>query len=229
MSPLSVVYPPQGGVWRVAPGPDPYTLHDPSPILSRARPTLEDAEIGHRFDSAQGDFNVRYWATELEGEYGEALAPLRPSPTVVEAVGDEDGYMAFGDVPREWRTHRVKVRATFERRAFIDVEAADTRAVLNRELDWVLGYVGIDKIDAPALRSRDRSLTRWIAQWVWRQRWEEGQPEYGGVRFTSRIEPHMELWAAFEDVLWYEEERGPISLQDDALQRVAARYGLTIH
>src|SRR4051812_41715113 len=113
--------PPQEGIWRVAKGRYPLGLGDPPrPLLS---PASEDPSIGNRFDSALGDYRVWYFATELEGCYGETLAPLRPEPAAQAAADQDEGYMPIGEIPADWRTRRTAVRVTFpENVPFVDVE-----------------------------------------------------------------------------------------------------------
>jgi hypothetical protein len=228
MASVKTVSAPNDGVWRVARTPAPFALLEPSPAL---RPVdRADRGIGNRFDSAMGNYYVWYCATTREGCYGETLATFRPDPRVRDAIsGDEDGFMPIGEIPADWRKRRVAARATFpERRPFVDVEAAETRAVLTRELGWVLDLVGLDEIDVSAIRSRDRRLTRWISQWVWQEHLQESKPNYGGIRFCSNLNSEWECWAAFEDSLPDEQERQPVLRQDPALQRVANLYSLDI-
>jgi hypothetical protein len=178
-----------------------------------------------------GNYYVWYFATERDGCYGETLALLRPDPRVKKVIeGDEDGFMPIGEVPADWRKRRVLARATFPQgRPFVDVEAAETRAVLTRELAWVLELVGLDDIDVAAIRSRDRRLTRWISQWVWQKRLEETAPDYAGIRFCSKLNTDWECWAVFADITPIEEERHPVLRQDEALQRVASLFSLDIY
>jgi hypothetical protein len=224
MPDIALAYPPEGGVWRVARG-EPFTLRDPPPPLS-----LRSGGVGNRFDSALGNYRVWYFATELEGCYAETLAPLRPDPAVVAAIGkDEDGHMPLGEIPADWRQRRIAVRASFpERRPFLDVEANGTRAVLRRELSSMLASLGLDDIDVPAIRSKDRRLTRIVSQWVWEEHEAPGSPPFAGVRFCSRLGSEWECWAVFEDVLPQECERKSILREDEALKRVADLYELVV-
>jgi hypothetical protein len=218
--------PPRAGLWRVARG-EPLALREPSPPL---RGGAADRGTGNRFDSALGDFRVLYFATLLEGCYGETLAALRPDPAVSSAVdGDDDCLMPLGEIAADWRQRRQAVRATLpEERPFLDVEAAATRAVLRDKLPWLLALLNLDDIDVSAIRSRDRRLTRWIAQWTWLKRNELGMPNFAGVRFFSRLNTDWECWAVFEDVSLEEQERKSILRQDEALARVAELYKLEI-
>ncbi len=221
---LTLAYPPEAGLWRVARG-EPFSLRDPPAPLS-----ISDAGVGNRFDSAVGNYRVWYFATEIEGCYAETLAPLRPDPAVVAAIGkDEDGLMPLGEIPADWRQRRIAVRATFpEDRPFLDVEDAGTRAVLRQKLASWLALFGLDDIDVPAIRSKDRRLTRVVSQWVWEEHEAPGSLPFAGVRFCSRLGSEWECWAVFEDVFPQERERKPLLREDEALQSVASLYDLVV-
>jgi hypothetical protein len=224
MPDIALTYPPEEGLWRVARG-EPFALRDPPPPLS-----LTDGGVGNRFDSALGNYRVWYFATELEGCYAETLAPLRPDPAVIDAIGrDEEGFMPFGEIAADWRQRRTAVRATFpEGRPFVDVEASGTRAVLRKNLASVLSLLGLDDVDVPAIRSKDRRLTRIVSQWTWEEHEAPGAPPYAGIRFCSRLGSEWECWAVFEDVFPQECERRPILLGDEVLKRVADLYDLVL-
>jgi hypothetical protein len=137
--------------------------------------------------------------------------------------------MPLGQIAADWRQQRIAVRATFpEERPFLDVEAPSTRAILRRELSWLLAGLELEDIDVSAIRSKDRRLTRWIAQWAWHESHEIGFPKFAGIRFCSRLDTDWECWAVFEDVLPEEQERKSILRQDEDLARVAELYGLDI-
>jgi hypothetical protein len=166
----------------------------------------------------------------LEGCYGETLAALRPDPAVLAAIdGEDDCFFPLGEIAADWRQRRIAVRASFpEDRPFLNVESASTRAILRDELTWLLAELGLDDIDVAAIRSKDRRLTRWIAQWTWHRRHEAGGHNFAGIRFCSRLNTEWECWAVFEDVLPGEKERKSILPQDQALLRVAELYKLQI-
>jgi hypothetical protein len=227
MPEIALAVPPEEGLWRVSRG-DPFALREPSPPLRG--PT--DPGLGNRFDSALGNFRVWYFATRLEGCYAETLAPLRPDPAVLAAIGrDEDGLMPLGEIAADWRQRRIAVRATFPetaQRPFLDVEDAGTRAVLRKELAWLLASIGLDDIDVPAIRSKDRRLTRWVSQWAWEAHEQREARPFAGIRFCSRHGSDWECWAVFEDVLPVEQERRSILAQDEELQRVAKLFELNV-
>jgi hypothetical protein len=176
---------------------------------------------------------VCYFATCLDGCFGETLARFRPSPNLA-AIAEEAGFMSSGEVPADWRHRRLAVRvmpvASEELPAirFLDVEAAASRAVLRDELGSLLAYYGYDDLDVPTVRGRDRRITRWIGRWAYLQRDQNNGPIFAGIRYLSRLDSKWECWVVFEDVPLEEQERRPIQRDDEALGRIASLYGLTI-
>jgi hypothetical protein len=223
-----VVEAPAGGLWRVGRSPDPLRFSDPlNPSL------LENPAAGNRFDSPTGDYRVCYFATTLDGCFGETLARFRPDPGL-RVIADEQGFMALGEVPADWRHRRLAVCArpvpsdTIPAVRFLDVEAAATRAVLRDDLGELLAFHGYSDLDVPAVRSGDRRITRWIGRWAYEQRDANGQMKFAGIRYLSRLSTEWECWALFENVALAEQERRPIPRDDAALLRIADLYGLTV-
>jgi hypothetical protein len=100
---------PEGGVWRIGPATDPYEIRPP---LSPE--DLNSPKTGNRFDSPVGNYSVVYFATKLEGCFGETLARCRPDPTLPAAFQGEwstRGFMLPGEIPADWRHRRLAVRA----------------------------------------------------------------------------------------------------------------------
>jgi hypothetical protein len=223
-----IVEPPSSGLWRVGRSPAPLRFSDPlEPGL------LENRSAGNRFDSPTGDYRVCYFATTLEGCFGETLSRFRPDP-LLSAIAHEEGFMALGEVPADWRHRRLAVRATPEPSraipaiSFLDIEAAQTRAVLRNELGELLAYYGLSDLDVATVRGGDRRITRWIGRWAHEQRDAEGRLKFAGIRYLSRLSSEWECWALFEDVALEEQERRPIARDDQALTNIADLYGLTV-
>jgi hypothetical protein len=223
-----VVEPPKAGLWRIGRSPDPLRFNDPlAPDL------LDIPSAGNRFDSPTQDYRVCYFATTLDGCFGETLARFRPNPRLA-AIAQEEGFMSIGDVPADWRNRRISVRAgpipssRLPTISFLDVEAAETRAVLRVELGELLAYYGYTDLDVPTVRGGDRRITRWIGRWTYEQRDDNGRPVFAGIRYLSRLSTEWECWVVFEDVALEERERRPILRHEEALIRVASLYGLAI-
>jgi RES domain-containing protein len=231
---VRIVEPPTGGVWRVGRSPDPLALSDPLPPSELDKPFT-----GNRFDSPTGAYRVLYFATELEGCYGETLARFRPDTallSVLKEEWEERGWMNLGDVPAAWRQRRLAVNVEFLKAGrfknglrFVDIEAAATREVLKRELAEVLAYWDHHDLDVATVRGGDRRVTRIVSQWAYDQAADDGRPEYAGVRYISRLDSAWECWAVFEDVEITEITRRSVLPTDTSLRRVADLYGLTVY
>jgi hypothetical protein len=111
---------------------------------------------------------------------------------------------------------------------FSDVEAAETRAILRNEIGELLAYYGYSDLDVPTVRSADRRITRWIGRWAYEQRDADDRLKFAGIRYPSRLSSEWECWALFQDVALDEQERRPITRDDQALTRIAELYGLTV-
>jgi hypothetical protein len=224
----NVVVSPKAGLWRVGRSPQPLRFSDPlDPDL------LDSRSAGNRFDSPTQNYRVCYFATTLDGCFGEVLSRFRPNPRL-SAVAHENGFMAVGEVPADWRHRRLAVRAIpvpsdrLPAIRFLDVEAAETRAVLQAELGELLAFYGYTELDVPTIRGGDRRITRWIGRWAYQQRDAQDRPKFAGIRYLSRLSSEWECWVVFEHVALDEQERRPILRHDEALSRIADLYGLTI-
>lgn len=232
--PLEAVAAPDEGVWRVGRAPDP--LNSAPPL---APSLLDQPSTGNRFDSPTGAYRVVYFASTLDGCFGETLARFRPDPRVLAYVEEEWaelGFMKVGDVPADWRQRRIAVHATFPAQdhfahgvQFLDVESIETRETLRNELAPLLAYYGFSDLDVPTVRGGDRRITRWIGQWAYEQVNDDGSPRFAGIRYLSRLNTAWECWAVFDQVPMTEINRRPILPSDESFTRVAKQYGLTPH
>jgi len=230
---VQVVDAPPDGVWRVGRSPDPLALSSP---LSPS--DLDQPVTGNRFDSPTGAYRALYFATQLEGCYGETLARFRPDTKLVELLKDEweqRGWMNLGDVPAAWRQRRIAVNVRFVSSGrfahgvrFLDVEALRTRETLKIELADLLAYWGHNDLDVATVRGADRRVTRLIGQWAYDQSDERGRPLYAGVRYASRLDSDWECWAVFEDVELEETTRHSVLSTDAELLKIADLYGLKV-
>jgi len=110
---------------------------------------------------------------------------------------------------------------------FLDVEAAETRALLRNELGDCSPTTGTATSTSDGARRR-RRITRWIGRWAYEQRDADDRLKYAGIRYLSRLSSEWECWALFEDAALEEQERRPITRDDPALTRIAELYGLTV-
>ena len=200
---------------------------------------LGDPRTGNRFDSPTGDYGVRYFATELEGCFGETLARFRPDVALIaeiEADWQARGFMLPGDVPSDWRQRRLAVKVAIQETKgfcagpqFLDVEAGETREELRVALADVLAYYGSDDLDVATVRGRDRRITRWISKWAHDQQGADGEAAFGGIRYLSRLDTAWECWAVFEEVELKELVKLPILANNTDLQNIARRFKLRVY
>jgi len=228
---------PQEGVWRVGREPDLLCAS-----VSSKSSELGQPNTGNRFDSPTGAYGVRYFATDLDGCYGETLARFRADKKLAKVVGgewSELGFMNVGDIPADWRQRRGAVRVRFPADGanasftagvrFLDIESVNTREALLPDFEPLLKYYGYSDLDVPVVRGHDRRITRYISQWTYEQRDEDERPMYAGIRYLSRLNSDWECWAVFDHVAIEELTRHAILPQDEALTRIAKLYGLTVY
>jgi RES domain len=234
---VDLVEAPQEGVWRV--GREPDLL---SASMSSKSPQMGKPNTGNRFDSPTGAYGVRYFASNLDGCYGETLARFRADKKLAKVIGSEWselGFMSVGDIPADWRQRRGAVRVRFPSDGantafsagvrFLDIESVHTREALLPDFEPLLKFYGYSDLDVAVVRGHDRRFTRYISQWTYEQVDEQDRPMYAGIRYLSRLNSEWELWAVFDRVALEELARRAILPHDEALTRVATMYKLTVY
>lgn len=215
---IKTVPAPSQGIWRIGRGPDPLQF----------RPPAEN-----RFDSITGTYSVLYFATELEGCYGETLARFRPDPKIEQLISrewDELGFMAVGSVPADWRVQRQAVKVKFPRGSrFLDIEAMPTREVLRTELADLLALHGHNDFDVALARGPHRAITRAASEWSHWQTDENGIPRYAGIRYLSRLNSDWECWAVFDRTPITPVATKPVFAADEPLKTIAKTYKLRVY
>lgn len=234
---FDLVEAPPEGVWRVGREPD---LLSPSVSTKSSEPGKPNT--GNRFDSPTGAYGVRYFATHLDGCYGETLARFRADKKLAKVIGSEWselGFMNVGDIPADWRQRRGAVRVCFPADGanavsadgvrFLDIESVHTREALLPAIEPLLKFYGHADLDVAVVRGHDRRITRYISQWAYEQVDDDERPLYAGIRYLSRLNSEWECWAVFDHVAIKELTRRPILANDAALKGIAELYGLTVY
>lgn len=182
---------------------------------------------GNRFDVPGG--GVLYCATAAVGCYAETLARFRPSAAVRVAVQDEDpGFMVCGGVPADWRARRLKViLGAVSPLGFLDVEHPDTHEYLTTVLARQIAALSVPVIDVSVIRGPNRLVTRAVAAWAYSATDNEGNPQYGGIRYLSRLGRH-ECWAIFDGTTVRQIARHTITRTDKDLLSVAEPWALNV-
>lgn len=207
-----------------------YRIARSTRLLDPSRITPQEAALsrtGNRFVVAGG--GVLYLASSAEGCFAETLARFRPTAAMRAIVADEDPvFVVVGGVPKDWRAQRQLI--TVEAVAplpFIDIENPATHEYLTAVLAAQLDARGIQQLDTAAVRGPDRALTRAISTWAYAAMNEDGDPQYSGIRYKSRLGDH-ECWSVFDGTDLRLRSRRPIELTDADLTTVADQFGLRI-
>lgn len=213
---------PKHDVWRVGRHAEParFSWIDPGTA------GLDNA--GNRFDVPGG--GVLYASSQLDGCFGETLSRFRPSPKMIEEIGNDPGYMNVGAIPTAWRLDRTIVRLECnDSLPFVDVESIKTCNVLTSELGPLLVALGINMpLDVALVRGHGRLLTRAIATWAYTQTDQDDVPLFSGIRYKSRIATRWTNWAIFSGTKVETVDSTAIEFNNPNLQRVAKSYGLTL-
>jgi RES domain-containing protein len=227
---LAIAYPPPAGLWRVGRGDAP---------LLPSRPTAGEftATGGNRFDAVNGDFGVLYFASTLDGCFGETLARFRPAPDLRALLKEEwrenAGFMEVGAVAADWRHRRTAVRvavADVPPLPFLNLDSVETLQVLRERLAGNLAVLGVSDLDVAAVRGGDRRVTRLIAAWAHQATdVATGEPCFSGIRYASRLSSEWVCWAVFDRVRLEPLEYLTITPEMESLQRVAKTFDLRVH
>jgi hypothetical protein len=185
-------------------------------------------KAGNRFDVPGG--GVIYAATRVETCYSEVLSRYRVSPKIRKLLADEKDFMAVGGVPLDWRLQRsvAEIHAV-DPLPFFDVDHPDTMAYLGEALADVLTSLGYDdNPDLAVLCNQDRLLSRAIAHHAYTAADDDGVYIYGGIRYTSRLDPAGECWAIFDGTELELTDTRAIELHDPDLKRIEKRWGIRL-
>jgi hypothetical protein len=192
---------------------------------------LEHCGWQGRWDDPRRAYRTLYAARDVETCLREVLADLRPDTTMLaefrELFGRDAGLeAAAGTVPAEYRRRRVLAAAyvVVDDGHLVDVDAARTRAALEREHAPLLAEHGMAHLDVAEIRSR----TRVVTQHIGRVLYEGGA---AAIRFGSNLDDRP-CYAVFE-ARGHLAPRGraqPLELTADLppLVAVCAEYGLAL-
>ncbi len=214
---------PDSAVFRIAKNGDP---------LLGSRISKGDSKSlgGNRFDLV--DEGTIYCSTELVGGFAEVLSHFRkvPLPRINIDQSTDPGFMLPGGVPADWRmTRSIFSIKCMEPLPFLHLEEPETMAFMDGELTSELLTLGVTSpLDIPFIRGKDRRITRAIAAWTARQSDSQGEPTFGGIRYTSRL-GNWECWAIFEETDARIVAKREIKVNEPDLLRVSNLYQLTVH
>ncbi len=109
----------------------------------------------------------------------------------------ERGFMELGTLPAAWRHERLIYQLTLPQDGwFVDIESADSVAVLSHALARPLAALGIDHLTVAHLRGEDRRLTTMVAEWVHGLVLDDGSQPHG-IRYCSKHGTDWSCWAVW--------------------------------
>jgi hypothetical protein len=228
MTPPLAIARPEGWIYRVARGPDPWRWPD----WNYAH---EDGTFGSRFDDPRGEYRVLYASSQREGAFAETLARFRvdlrlaAEQEAIDGDPEDAGYpepLAGGLVPIEW-TETRRLGTARHACGFVDLGHSDSLAHLREALaDHVLRH-GLDDLDAGDVRRRaPRRLTQEISRYLFERGRDDDGAAVGGVRYLSRLGDELVNWAIFEPNEPSDATSEPIDPNDEALRAVFERFEL---
>ena len=205
-----------------------YRVERISPVLSFSRINAVDAALdtaGNRFDVPGA--GVLYGATSATGAFAETLAVFRPSSSLAAKLAAAGGADALtSHVPASWRTaRRLRRFTTINSLPFVDIEHPATHTYLTERAHALLEPRNVDALDVALVRGPSRLLTRGLSSWLYAQTDAHGAPQYGGVRYVSRL-GDFECWAAFDGTAVSLDKEQSIELEHPELIEVAGLFDL---
>ena len=214
---------PEGPVYRMARGPDPWAWVD----WVYAGP---DGSFGGRFDDSEGEYRVLYAAATRLGAFMETLAGFRTHPAVRQSLPDGDAA-APDSVPREWLEQRRIGEARLPELPFADVGHSRSLAFLRERLMDAIVEHELDDLDAAAIRlSAPRRFTQLVGRLAFDCTDAYGEPQFVGLRYGSRLGDELHDWALFErpGSALAASQPEPVDEHDPDLRLALERLGLRL-
>jgi RES domain len=212
---------------RVARGPDPWAWVD----WVFAGP---DGSFGGRYDDPAAEYRVLYAAASRLGAFMEALAGFRSHPAVLAELAQIEGEEELPRpdcVPREWLERRLIGRALLPDGVFAEIGHSRSLAYLRSQLAQLVAELGLEDLDGAAIRlSAPRAFTQQIGRLAYECVDPQGEPQFAGLRYGSRLGDELHNWALFERpaVELLERDHAPLRANDPDLVVALARLGLKL-
>lgn len=183
----------------------------------------------HRFDDPKRAYRTIYAADAKKTCLREVLADLKPDKKALadfkKLFGDDPALSDAGAVTPAWRAKHVLLEVAIDISSGVmaDIEASPMLAKLTNALASELAARKIKRLDAAAVRGRDRSLTRAASRLLF----EDG---HAGIDFRSRLDM-VPCHALFEGRARLQPDGAAVPLTEDVpeLLAVCKEYGLTLN
>ena len=120
------------------------------------------------------------------------------SGSLLDAVREdwaERNHMQPGRVPQGWRQDRLVYELSLPANGwFIDIERAESIAVIGAALQHQFVTLGIDSLTTAELRGSRREVTTMVADWLRGQTLDDGTLPHG-IMFGSKHDSSWHCWA----------------------------------
>jgi hypothetical protein len=198
-----------------------------------------DGTFGNRYDDPRAEYRVLYASSDRRGAFVEVLARFRPEPAVLRELGEielepgehHDGP-GPGQLPRSWLSGRV-MGTTLADGPFAAVGASRSLAYLRDRLTDRALHHGIDELDAAAIRAHaPRPFTQEVSRLVFECADANGEPQFDGIAYRSRLGDEVVNWAIFEpptgEARLREPQSEPLDADDPELAAALELLGIEL-
>jgi len=164
-----------------------------------------DGTFGNRYDDPAAEYRVLYASSSTRGAFLEVLAPFRPDPAVVRGLEEvelerdqPDEGPGPGQLPRSWLAGRALGTALADG-SYAVVGAVRSVVYLRDVLADRALHFGIDELDAATIRAHaPRGFTQELSRLVFECADADGEPQFAGIAYRSRLGDEIVNWAIFE-------------------------------
>jgi hypothetical protein len=173
---------------------------------------------------------VLYAASTRLGAFMETLAAFRTHPAVRESLPEGNAPAPDG-VPREWLELRRIGEARLPELPFADVGHSRSLAFLRERLMDAIVEHELDDLDAAAIRlSAPRRFTQLVGRLAFDCADADGDPQFAGLRYGSRLGDELHDWALFErpGSALTESQHEAVDEDDPDLRLALERLGLRL-
>lgn len=214
--------------FRLARSPEPWAWPDWA-HRGKGRPA-------NRWDDTEKIYRVLYASTRRVGAFLETLARFRPDPEVLSEIarlddveGDpaDDGRMT-GTQLADWAAERSIGQARLKGQ-YVAIGRSDALKVINRRLADRLSDYHLTELDGASIRaSAPVGLTQEISRLVYECTDANGDREFEGIRYLSRLGDDVENWAIFEPCEFEIVNQSPIELEDPDLRSALSLLNIEV-
>ncbi|MDB5059414.1 MAG: hypothetical protein JWO59_2886 [Chloroflexi bacterium] len=177
-----------------------------------------------------------YCASRREGAFGETIARFRPDLTLLARLKEitdstpDNLEQEMGKIPADWRSKRTIGVASLDSSLLcVDLATGESIQYFREVLAPIGVRLGLPDIDLSTFTTSKRPLTQAAARHIYELKDQQGNPQFDGIRYISRLNSEWECWAFFDARIRFSTVNVEnILANDSALRSVARLFKLTI-